>query len=160
MARHNVNRFDSSGLKKMKLLSLVTLMFLPFQVLSLEVFVFEKHFKIVEPCTLVTSHKKSLIQGSLLSCNVKGITSFELSIGGDCYYEQFVDAIDEPTEKIEVDLKKDGVRYIEFHLKDREKGTPLYSRVIKDKNSCLIVLGKSLSSISEKTESLWLENDM
>ena len=128
-----------------------------FQALSLEVVVFEKKITLPKSCTLATKHKKLLIEGSLLTCSFEDQSNLELTIDGECNFQFFMDSLNESDEKLAIDYKENEVRYMEFHLKDRYKNTPIYSRVIMDPYSCLIITGTSLSSISEKTEPLWFK---
>ncbi len=136
----------------------IIFLILSLQVLSLEVGVFDKQIKLPDTCTLATKHKKLRDFGAKLLCHLEDITSFELNIGGECRYNVFFNALNEEGEKVEEDREEYGVRYIEFHLKDRYKGTHIYSRVITDKYNCLIVTGTSLKAIKQTTKSLWLKN--
>ena len=136
----------------------IIFLILPLQALSLEVEIFDKQIKLPDTCTLATKPKKLRDLGTRLLCHLEDITSFELNIEGECRYDVFFVALNEEVEKVEVDQEEYGVRYIEFHLKDRYKGTPFYSRVITDKYNCLIVTGTSLKAIKQTTKSLWLKN--
>ena len=136
----------------------IIFLILPLQALSLEVEIFDKQIKLPDTFTLATKPKKLRDLGTRLLCHLEDITSFELNIEGECRYDVFFVALNEEVEKVEVDQEEYGVRYIEFHLKDRYKGTPFYSRVITDKYNCLIVTGTSLKAIKQTTKSLWLKN--
>lgn len=145
-------------MKKLLIILVIFLLsFLPFRALSLEVIIFNEKIELPEACMMVIPSKNNaFIKGSKLDCTYQDQSFIELTIGWECNFHLYTKAINEPGEKLAVEREENGVSYMEFHLEDRNKGTPIFSRVIRDESSCLIITGTSLSSIKEKTKSLWL----
>ncbi|WP_210330263.1 hypothetical protein [Aliikangiella sp. G2MR2-5] len=107
---------------------------------------------------MVTNHKKVNLK-SRLDCYFDDVGTFALFIDHECRIDYLLNAVDEPAEKVNIDLIEKGVQYLEFHLKDRNKGTPIFARVIRDDNNCLIVTGVSSKAISDRTKSLWFDSE-
>lgn len=104
----------------------------------------------------IPSKNNAFIEGPILDCSYQDQSSLQLIIDSECNIELFREAINEPGEKLAVEQNNNGVSYKEFHLKDRNKGTPVFSRIIKDDSNCMVITGTSLDSISEHTKSLWV----
>ncbi|GAA0198604.1 hypothetical protein GCM10009123_02370 [Kangiella japonica] len=144
----------------MKKLLLIFAILLPFRALSLEVIIFDKKIELPETCWMVIPNKNNaLIEGSKLDCIYQDKSTIELTINWSCDIQFFTNAVDETGEKLAVNRKKHGVSYMEFHLKDKNKGTPIFLRLIRDESHCLVTTGTSLKSIKDITKTLWFTDE-
>ncbi|GAA4349256.1 hypothetical protein [Kangiella taiwanensis] len=144
----------------MKKILFILITLLPFSAMSTEMFIFDRKIELPETCMMIIPSKNnSFIDGANLYCNYQDKSTLELTINQSCNIQLFTDAVNETGEKLAVARKEHGVSYMEFHLKDKNNGTPVFLRVIRDESHCLITKGTSLKSIKDITKTLWFIGD-
>lgn len=121
---------------------------------SLEVIIFDKKIELDDRCLLIAGVKKVDLKPTL-HCYYDEATTLEVFLSHECPKDYLDNALNEEGEKLAKDIVSNKVRYLEYHLKDRNNGSPLFARLIHDEDNCLIASGKSLTLLKKLTKDLW-----
>ncbi|MEM6486626.1 MAG: hypothetical protein AAF662_16775 [Pseudomonadota bacterium] len=137
----------------MKLLTLAALTLLSSSALAMEVVIFDRKFSPPGSCTLVAPHEGYDLKAYAFCVNSE--LHIDIYMDNMCNYQQFFDKVNLEDEEITEDITIEKTRFISFSLRNPISYDPVFAKVIRDRQNCVIATSASNEILDDALRELW-----